>query len=241
MFEEIKYLIENFWGFYLNGIYITLVIALFGTAFGVILGAILAALRTVHIHHKDPKYIKVLKVVVSKLVAFYIFVVRGTPMMVQAVIFYYSIASGALSPVVTGIIIIAFNSAAYISEIFRGGIDSIDPGQLEASRSLGLSYYKSMRTVIMPQVFKNTMPSLMNMLILNVKDTSVLSVIGVSELFNQAKAAASENYFQTSTYVLVALIYLLLIYILTKIIDAVMKKERVSVDLSNQDIGGEIV
>ncbi len=154
----------------------------------------------------------------------YIDIIRGTPMMVQAMLFFYGIAADIMDPNVAGIFIISFNTAAYIAEILRSGINAIDKGQVEAGRSLGLSNTQTFIYIVIPQTVKNTLPALANELIVNIKDSSVLSVIAVSELFYATKQAASAGYHYTEAYFISAIIYLLLTIILTRLLNYWMKK-----------------
>ncbi len=214
--DIISILLTNY-GLIFEGIRNTLLLAFFGTIVGILLGMFIALLRNQDIHYKDKKVTRIIKKICTTIAKLYIDIVRGTPMMVQAMVFFYGLAYGGinLTPLFAGFLIISFNTAAYIAEIIRSGINSLDPGQLEAAMSLGLSHRQAMFKVILPQALKNTVPALMNELIVNVKDSSVLSVIGVSELFNATKGAASQNYMYFQAYVLTAIIYLILTKSLT--------------------------
>ncbi len=230
--NDIVMILTNYYPMILTGLINTLILAIFGTGLGIILGLVLAALRNQEVHYKDKKLVVILKKIFIIFAKVYVDVVRGTPMMVQAMVFFYGLAYGGLQldPMFAGFLIISFNTAAYISEIIRSGLISLDRGQFEAARSLGLSQSQTMRKVIMPQVIKNTLPALMNELIVNVKDSSVLSVIGVSELFYMTKGAASQNYMYFQAYVLTAIIYLILTKLLTvlftKILEHLEHKKR---------------
>lgn len=214
---QVIYLLVHNYELFLEGIKNTLIISLFGTAFGILIGAVLSIVRTIE---SKKLIIKIIKL----LIKVYIDVIRGTPMMVQAMIFFYGVAANYIDPIPTGIIIISFNTAAYIAEIMRGSIEAIDKGQMEAARSLGLSHYVSMRRVVIPQAFKNSIPALMNELIVNVKDSSVLSVIGVTELFYMAKSAGSEFYWTIPSYVLGAIFYLIITMSLAKSFEYYLRK-----------------
>ncbi len=209
---------------YAKGIKITLTLALFGTIFGTLIGFVLVAMRIQTTHYKDGIVTKCVKKTLSVLAIVYIDIIRGTPMMVQAMLFFYGVAANFLEPNTAGIVIISFNTAAYVAEILRSGINSLDSGQMEAGRSLGLSTGQTFMYVIIPQTVKNTLPALANQLILNIKDSSVLSVIGVSELFFATKQAASAGYMYTHAYFISAVIYLFLTIVLTRILNIVMRK-----------------
>ncbi|MGL4589664.1 MAG: ABC transporter substrate-binding protein/permease [Mycoplasmatales bacterium] len=227
-------LISKFGSFYVKGLSTTLLLAFFGTILGTCAGALLAVLRTLESHYKDSAVKKVLKKIVRLFAIAYIDIFRGTPMIVQSMVIYYGpitmfnqyLKSTAQNPetvfqisaIAAGIMILTLNTAAYIAEIIRSGILSIDKGQMEAARSLGLSHKTSMIKIVLPQALKNTIPALMNELIVNIKDSSVLSVIAVNDLFYQGKAAASSNYFTFESYLIVAAIYLVTTMTLTKLI-----------------------
>ncbi len=209
---------------YLNGIKTSLVLALFGTIFGAILGFGLVMMRIQTIHYKDKQIIKVVKKSLSIIAIVYIDIIRGTPMMVQAMLFFYGLAANIMEPNTAGIIIISFNTAAYVAEILRSGINGLDNGQVEAGRSLGLTNSQTFIYIVAPQTLKNTLPALANQLVLNVKDSSVLSVIAVSELFYATKQAASAGYLYTEAYFISALVYLVLTIVLTRLLLIIMRR-----------------
>ncbi len=215
--NDIINLIVDYYPLLVEGIINTLLLATFGTIIGIIIGLILAMINSIQITNRDTKVQKSIKQLLKLIVRIYIDIIRGTPMIVQAMVFYYGLAYGGinLTPLFAGLLIISFNTAAYIAEIIRSGINSIDPGQVEAAKSLGISHKVTMFKIILPQALKNTIPALMNELIVNVKDSSVLSVIGVTELFYMTKGAASQNYLYFQAYVLTAIIYLILTKSLT--------------------------
>ncbi|MBU3136850.1 amino acid ABC transporter permease [Clostridium gasigenes] len=150
----------------------------------------------------------------------YIYIVRGTPLMIQAVFIYFGVAQalGArFDPVLAGILVLGFNAAAYLSEIFRSGIDAVDKGQMEAARSLGLSNSRAMIKVVLPQAVKIMIPSIMNQFIIAIKDTSILSVIGIKELMQSGQIIVGTTYKAFEVYGLVAIMYFVIITILTLI------------------------
>lgn len=226
LIEDMITLVTDYSSMLIEGISNTLLIAVFGTIFGIFLGLILAIMRNQEVHYKDGKLVEFIKKTLSFISVVYIDVVRGTPMLVQAAVFYYGFAYGGinLNPLLAGFIVVSFNTAAYISEIIRSGINGINDGQVEAARSLGLSHFEAMRYIILPQALKNTVPALMNELIVNVKDTSVLSIIGITELFYMTKAAASSSYLAFPAYVLAAIIYLILTKTLTMLFTYILRK-----------------
>ncbi|MFR8711183.1 amino acid ABC transporter permease [Anaerotignum lactatifermentans] len=158
--------------------------------------------------------------ILNKLSGAYLSIIRGTPLMVQAMFIYFGI-TGALgfriSSFSASIIVLMLNAGAYLSEIFRSGIKAINKGQMEAARSLGLPHGVAMRKVILPQAFRIVIPSVTNQFIITLKDTSILSVIGVAELMRQSNQIVSGNFRGFETYAVVAVWYYVLVVILTKL------------------------
>jgi putative lysine transport system permease protein len=165
----------------------------------------------------------------------YVDIIRGTPMMIQAIILYYWV----LYPVLNlgflgaGIFIVSINTAAYATEVLRGSIQAIDDGQMEAARSLGMSNKQAMMKVILPQAFKNSVPAIGNELVINIKDSSVLSVIGVIELMYQSKAAASQYYLQVESALVAAVIYLILTMSATRLLEYIVNRNDKSTPSGN--------
>ena len=167
---------------YLSGLRMTLLISLFAVMIGIAIGIILAVIRVTARHSKNPA-IRIL----NAFAKIYVTVIRGTPMIVQIMIIYNLIfTSPNTNPIVVGAVCCGINSGAYVSEIIRAGIESIPIGQMEAGRSLGLTYSMTMRTIILPQAVKNILPALGNEFISLVKETSVISVIAVNDLMKMA-------------------------------------------------------
>ncbi|WP_203362929.1 amino acid ABC transporter permease [Bacillus sp. REN10] len=176
--------------------------------------------------------------ILQKLADVYIFLVRGMPLIVQLMFLYYGISSVfVLSDFTAGAIALGIHSGAYIAEIFRGAIQSIDRGQMEAARSLGMPYSLSMRRVILPQAFKRAIPSLGNQFIIGLKDSSLVAYIAVTELFNHALSAQAENYMPFETYLVVGIYYLILVLIFTIIFNKV--EGRLDVHKRSKRRGGE--
>lgn len=152
----------------------------------------------------------------------YVWVIRGTPMIVQAFIVYFGvpqvvqifITGFRFTPFVAGVITLSLNAGAYMSEIFRGGIQAVNKGQIEAARSLGMSQPKALIKVVLPQAFRIAIPSLVNQFIITIKDTSILSVIGLAEIVNKAKTYVGATYQFFATYIYVAAFYLVIISVL---------------------------
>ncbi|MED4202721.1 amino acid ABC transporter permease [Neobacillus mesonae] len=155
----------------------------------------------------------------------YIFLVRGMPLIVQLMFLYYGISSVfTLNDFTAGALALGIHSGAYIAEIFRGSIQSIDRGQMEAARSLGMPYALAMRRIILPQALKRAIPSLGNQFIIGLKDSSLVAYIAVTELFNHALSAQAENYMPFETYFVVGIYYLTLVLIFTIIFNKIEKK-----------------
>lgn len=156
---------------------------------------------------------------------FYVWLIRGTPLLVQAFFIYFGIPQliqsfgipFRLSPYAAGIITLSLNAGAYISELFRGGIQAVDPGQMEAARSLGLSKGRAMYRVILPQAVRISIPSLVNQCIISLKDTSIISVIGLAEIVYQAKIYIGRTMESFATWTVVAVMYLVVISVLSQI------------------------
>ena len=204
----------------LNGLGTTVIIALISIVAGMVLGLISCLFGM--------SKIKVLK----GLSAVYIWIIRGTPMIVQAFLVFFAIPQliqlinpgFRLDAFTAGSITLSLNAGAYMSEIFRAGIQAIDKGQMEAARSLGLSKSQAMWIIILPQAFKISIPPMVNQFIITVKDTSILSVIGLAEIVNKAKQYVGKTYQFFATYILVAAFYLVVISILMIISKFVEKK-----------------
>ncbi|MBN2540390.1 MAG: amino acid ABC transporter permease [Bacilli bacterium] len=208
---------------FLEGAALTLGISLVGTVIGFFLALLIVSGKTLTISDSESKSVRIIKQIIQKLASFYIVLFRGTPMIVQASFFWYGLGlfGDALA---CGLFVVSLNTAAYIAEIIRGGINSIDHGQTEAAKSLGMNKFQTMRYVIFPQAIKNSMPAIGNEFVINIKDTAVLSVIGIFELFNQTRKIAGMHYRQLEAYFVVAIIYLFLTYTVTSILKQVEKR-----------------
>lgn len=194
----------------LSGLKNTLIIALAGLAIGVLIGTLIAVIKVVPSHGR-------FMMLLGKLCDVYVALFRGVPMVVQLLLVYYVIFPG-LPNLAAAILAFGLNSGAYVSEIMRGGILSVDPGQLEAGRSLGMSYSRSMWNVVLPQSLKNILPTMGNELIALVKETSVVSFIAVVDLTRAFRSIASANYEYIIPYCMLALFYLVIVLIITVLI-----------------------
>ncbi len=156
--------------------------------------------------------------ILKTLAGIYLYIIRGTPLMVQALIIYFGIAPLVVersNPIYCAIIALALNAGAYMSEIFRAGILAVDVGQTEAARSLGLGYFKTMQKIILPQAVKVMIPSIINQFIVTIKDTSILTVITIRELTASGQIIVARNFKPLQTYAIVGIMYFILITVLS--------------------------
>ena len=211
---------------FLLGIRTTLIVALSGTLIGLCIGLLVGGVRAIKLDKTASNFNKVLKKVIDTILKVYIEVFRGTPMMVQAVFIYYLVYTNIVrwDKMVAAIFIISINTGAYMAEIVRSGIQAVDVGQNEAARSLGMSSMQTMMSVILPQAIKNAFPAIGNELIVNIKDSSVLMIISITELMFQSNSIAGTTYRFTETYFVTAMIYLMLTTISSIILNAIEKR-----------------
>ena len=190
----------------LSGLGVTIEIAVISLILAVILGIVLGIFSI--------STSKILKSIATT----YIYIVRGTPLMVQALFLYFGVGQALgirFDPMVAGIITLTVNASAYMAEIFRGGIQAVDHGQMEAARSLGLSYSKAMRKVVLPQAVKIMIPSILNQFIVTLKDTSILTVISIRELTSAGQIIIARHFKSLEMYAIVACMYFIVITLLT--------------------------
>ncbi len=224
-FDWISKLVSEYWPQFLNGTKNTLIMALTGTVAGFVIGLLIAIVRTVPILPNDKRVKKIFFKSVNAILCAYIEIVRGTPMLVQALIVHYSLfVKLGMPSLISAIIIISFNTGAYMAEIVRGGIMSIDKGQLEGAHSVGMSHFQTMRHVILPQAVRNIMPSIGNEFVVNIKDSSVLSVIAITELMFISKQAGGTYAKFVPAYVICAVIYFILTFTVTRLLRLLEKK-----------------
>ena len=186
----------------------------------------MAILRTIPTSPKDPAVKRVPLKILSWLLGVYIEVFRGTPMIVQAMVIYYGgMTVGVRLPVLTAaILIVSVNTGAYMAEIIRGGIISVDKGQKEAAHAIGMTHWQSMIYVVLPQAVRNIMPSIGNEFVVNIKDSSVLNVISVNELFFMSKSAAGTYLRYFEVFFITACIYLVLTFTVTRLLRLLERK-----------------
>ena len=225
-FGWVVYLVQEYGMLFLRGTGMTMLIAISGTILGFFLGLLVGIARTIEVGPRAPKWKRALVRLLNAVLGIYIEVFRGTPMIVQAMVIYYGLFSVGVQLPLTqaAILIVSINTGAYMAEIVRGGIISIDRGQTEAARSIGMTHWQTMVSVVLPQAVRNIMPSIGNEFVVNIKDSSVLNVISVTELFFQGKAAAGAYYRYFETYFIIAVIYLILTFTVTRILRLIEKK-----------------
>ena len=198
------------WTQYLKGVGTTLLVTAMALVIGIILGVVVSLIRTAHDQQRPGRHNPVLAVL-NIICKIYITVIRGTPMMVQLLIMGLVIFANSRNFTMVGALTLGINSGAYVSEIIRGGLMSLDPGQAEAGRSLGLNYFQTMRFIVVPQAFKAILPALGNEFIILLKDTSLITVIGGKELLYAARGVVSRTYEAMYPYIGTAIIYLILV------------------------------
>lgn len=215
-----NFISEDRWKYIWNGLGVTLQVTFFAVLMGIVLGLLIAIVRSTH--DKTGK-LKVLNAICQ----LYLTVIRGTPVVVQLLIIYFVIfGSVDISKVVVAVMAFGINSAAYVAEIFRSGIMSIDKGQFEAGRSLGFNYAQTMIYIIMPQAFKNVLPALGNEFIVLLKETSVSGYIALQDLTKGGDIIRSRTYNAFMPLLAVAAIYLILVMIFTKLVNALERRLR---------------
>ncbi|MDF2535303.1 MAG: glnP [Bacillales bacterium] len=228
-FDWVVYIIENYGTWFLRGAGVTLLIALSGTIIGSIIGLMIGVVKTISISNHAGRFSlkRIGLKLVNILLTVYIEVFRGTPMIVQAVVIYFGLAEiwGIdLDPIVAGIIIVSINTGAYMSEVVRGGIQSVDKGQTEAAHAIGMTHMQTMLYVVLPQTIRNILPATGNEFVINIKDTAVLNVISVTELFFMTKSVKGVIFRTYETFLVAGAIYLVLTLIVTRILRYVEKR-----------------
>lgn len=205
----------------ITGLLNTLLIAFLGLIIGIVIGTLIAIVKV------NPKYSKIMKFL-DGLCSGYIAIFRGTPIVVQLLLAYYvllpMLGIANVGPLVVGIIVFGLNSGAYVAEIMRGGINSVDKGQLEAARALGISYGKSMVKIVIPQAVKNILPTLGNEFISLIKETSVVSFITVIDLYTAFNTIGTNTYSVIIPYIMMALIYVLLVIMISLLIKLIERR-----------------
>ena len=230
----------------LTGVGNTVLIALTSTVAGLALGLLTGVVRTAPMS-KNP-ILRALHKLLNAIIAIYVEIFRGTPMMVQSMVIYwgYAFATGGdtLPLIPSGILIVSINTGAYMAEIVRGGIISIDRGQFEGAMSIGMTHAQTMFKVIIPQVMRNILPSVSNEFVIKIKDTSVLNVIGGTELYYFAGIIKRQNFQTFQTYFVICILYFILTFTITRLLRWVERKldgnENYTIFGSQTDVNAEI-
>ncbi len=224
-YEWVVKIISENWTMFLHGAGVTLYISIIGTILGFIIGLLVGIIRTIPAPKQGIK--KVILKIVNIVLSIYIEVFRGTPMIVQAMVVYYgsALAFGVdMDRLSAALFIVSINTGAYMSEIVRGGIIAIDKGQFEAAHAIGMNHIQTMINVILPQVIRNILPATGNEFVINIKDTSVLNVISVTELYFQTKTIAGNNFRYFESFFVASVIYFIMTFTVTRILRFIEKK-----------------
>lgn len=211
------FLLSNRWQQYIEGVGTTLLVTAIALIIGVVLGGAVALVRTAH-DQQRPGHRNILLGVVNLICRIYATVIRGTPMMVQLLIMGMVVFASSRNFTMVGALTLGINSGAYVSEIIRGGLMGVDPGQMEAGRSLGLNYMTTMVTIVIPQAIKSILPALGNEFIILLKDTSLITVIGGKELLYAAQGVMNRTYEAMFPLLGVAAIYLVLVLLFSTLL-----------------------
>ncbi len=218
--NDVWTILKTYYPQLLAGVGNTLLLALIGTVAGLLIGLLTGIARTTPLSRHG--FLRFLQKLLNGIIAVYVEIFRGTPMMVQAMVIYwgYAFATGGktLALIPSGILIVSINTGAYMAEIVRGGILSIDKGQFEGAMSIGLTHSQTMLRIILPQVLRNILPSVSNEFVINVKDTSVLNVIGVTELYYFAGIIKRQNFQTFQTYLVICVLYFIMTFAITRLL-----------------------
>lgn len=232
--EWIFFIAKEYSQLFITGTIITLEVAVAGTILGFVLGFVVGIVEDTKVREDDFAFRKAVLHCLKGICNTYIEIFRDTPMIVQAMIIYFGLRQSGIqvNPIPAGILVTVLNTGAYMAETVRGGIKSVDIGQREGALSLGMSPVLAMVSIILPQAFKNIIPEMANTFLTNLKMTSVLNVIGVKELFLQAKTAGGTYYRYLESYLVIALIYFVLCFVFNRVFLLVEKKMAIKKDFS---------
>lgn len=220
-FGRIKFILEQYGSSFLDGVGKTMIIAVVGTLIGCIIGFAVGIIQTIPVSKSDNLIKKVLLIATKIILNIYVEVFRGTPMMVQAMFIFYGFSvlfNINMTIEFASYFIVSINTGAYMAETVRGGILSIDPGQTEGAKAIGMTHFQTMINVIVPQALRNIMPQIGNNLIINIKDTCVLSAIGVVELYFTAKNVSGTYYTYFEVFGITMVIYFILTFTCSRIL-----------------------
>ena len=226
-FELVIFFIQGNWQQFLLGTVTTLFVSLSGTIIGFFLGLGVSLIQYTKVDDRSSMLFKIIINILKVLINIYITIFRGTPMIVQAMVIFYGLPvliGLNLDPLPAALLIVSINTGAYMAEMIRGGVDSVDPGQLEGAQAIGMSHFQAMVNIIFPQAVRNVLPSIGNEFIINIKDTSVLNVIGVTELFFTSKSIAGSYAKYYEVFIITSAIYLFLTFTISMILKSIEKK-----------------
>ena len=212
---EAAFLEGDRWQLYLQGLLTTIELTVVSLIVGVALGVLVAVIRTAHDQQRPGRRKSIPLGILNLICKIYTTVIRGTPMLVQILIWGFVVFASSRNKFMVGVVALGINSGAYVAEIVRGGLMSVDVGQTEAGRSLGLGYLDTMRFIVIPQAFKNILPSLGNEFITLFKDTSLVNTIGLTELTYRAARIAGNTFDYMPPYIGIAIMYLVVVILLT--------------------------
>lgn len=212
-------MVVNNWPLFIRGAGMTLLISVIGTIVGALIGLVAGIIRTIPVPERKGKrfFIKVVNAILTAYIEFF----RGTPMIVQAMVIFYGSAAAFgidMDRTFAAIFIVSINTGAYMAEIVRGGVISIDKGQFEAAQAIGMNHIQTMMSVVLPQVIRNILPATGNHFIINIKDTSVLNVIGVTELYFQTKTVAGISFKYFEPFFVACVLYFVMTFTVTIIL-----------------------
>ena len=226
-FGWVTFILDKYGMLFLQGAGVTLLIAIVGTVMGFLIGLGVAIVRTAELPPQSGIFSRVILKVSKGILSAYIEIFRGTPMIVQAMVVYYGALEylGLDIPAMgAAFLVVSVNTGAYMAEILRGGILSVDQGQKEAAIAIGMTHWQAMTGVILPQAVRNTLPSVGNEFVVNIKDSSVLNVISVTELYFMSKSAAGTYWKYFEVFFITSVIYFILTFTITRLLRLVEKK-----------------
>lgn len=228
---DLNFIQKDRWRYMLQGLGNTLTITAVAAIIGIVLGVIIAAVRSSYDKNEESLKLRggfsyhLLKFL-NGICKIYLTIIRGTPVVVQLLICYFIIFAASSNGVAVAIFAFGINSGAYVAEIFRGGIMSIDQGQFEAGRSIGFNYIQTMRYIILPQMFKTVLPTLLNEFIALLKETSVAGYVAVTDLTKAGSSISASTYSYYMPLLTVALVYLVIVMFLTKLVGILERRMR---------------
>ncbi len=226
-FDTVAKIFGKYGPMFLQGAGATLLIAITGTLIGFAIGLGIGIIRTIPLDAKGSPVKRILLKAINAILAVYIEVFRGTPMIVQAMVIFYGFAAAtgiALDRTLAGIVIVSINTGAYMAEIVRGGILSIDKGQFEAAHSIGMTHGQTMTSIILPQAIRNILPATGNEFVINIKDTSVLNVISVTELYFRTNSVAANTYDYFEAFFVACVLYFIMTFTVTRILRLIERR-----------------